>query len=518
MQTLTNILPPGVAQNAEEQKAANWMLICTIGGLIVCGSFTYSIYPPPVNAAALGIMVGLFYYSLHKHDPVSFFIQLFIGNFFIFGNKFGGNYNIAAFAAIMFYTAINGKIPFLRSSVLDNAVKTAMIIWGVFDLLSVTGGNLFPLAIELQNFFAFFMLLFAFYSMSRVPFSDNDFYKFVVSISLFFGYEFLVAFNQKYELYDSPFPFFPKTNDSIEYDMGIVRSSSTLNNFEAFAEFCMSIISMLIPGILSGSSLKKNRYYYYLSIGTVLVAALSIVLSGTRSSILLLPFAFATVCLMLGRRLKAKLIIVLVSGVLGLFAVNSVYKFMDFSVFEERSEDMDMEHLTFEKLLSGEGMNRGGLFPYAMEQVKKIGIIGRGYCVSPAEYRAVHFKKGDMDDGIADYHNLYMSTYVLFGAVGFFSMMFIFAYSLASGWLTYWKLRHENHFLVDLLLGCNVLFFYLMINQFKIQFIRDINYFTIIMLLLAFYILLTYRLKHSELVTENIDEENKQVKIHSNSL
>ena len=503
MQSLTNTVSATMAKSTAENKTSDWHLFFTVGALILCGSFTYSIYPPPVNAAALAMMTGLFYFSLHKHDPVSFFIQLFIGNFFAWGNKYGGNYNITAFAAIVFYTAINGQISFLRSSILDKSIKTALFIWCVFDLLSIIGGNLFPLSVELQSFFAFCIMLFSVSFVSRIDFTENDIYKFVVAISIFFGYEFLVAFNQKYELINSPFPFFPKTDNTIEFELDIVRSVSTLNNFEAFGEWCISIIALLLPGILSGSFLKKNVLFYYFSIATVLMAILCMVFSGTRSSMLLLPLVVISAFIMLGKRLKTKIVVWMVVGVTGLFFLNTAFKFIDFNVLTERSEaSVDLDHLTLISILNGDQMNRGGLFPYAMKQVEKTNIIGRGYFVSPDEYRAVHFKKGDMDDNIADYHNLYMSSYVVWGAIGFLCMMYLFFRSLVVGWKTYWTIRKKNYFTTDLLLGCNLLFLFLMINQFKIQLIRDINYFTIIMLMLAFYISLTWQLRQTALVKD----------------
>ncbi len=503
MQSLTNILPANIATATEEQKTSNWQLFIIIGALILCGSFTYSIYPAPVNAAALLIMAGLFYFSLHKNDPVSFFIQLFIGNFFPWGDKFGGNYNLAAFAAIVFYSAINGKMAFLKSSVFDKSIKSALFVWCIFDLLSVTGGNLFPLVVEMKNFAAFCIMLFSFYFVSRIEFTENDIYKFVIAISIFWGYEFLVAINQKYEFFNSPFPFFPVTNETIEFELNIVRSGSTLNNFEAFAEWCVSLIALLLPGILSGSFLKKNRFFYYFSIVTVLLAALSMVFSGTRSSVLLLPFILISAFILLGKRVKTKIIVYFITMIIGLFLLNNAFKIVDFNVFSERTEaTVDFDHLTLESILNGDQMNRGGLFPYAMKQVEKTNIIGRGYFVSPDEYRLAHFKKGEMDDGIADYHNLYMSSYVMWGAIGFFCMMYLFFYSLWIGWKTYWAIRKKNYFTTDLLLGCNLLFLFLMINQFKIQFIRDINYFTIIMLMLSFYISLTWQLRKIALVKD----------------
>ncbi len=493
MQSLAHTLPANTKE-VTQKASFDWLLIATTVALILCGSFTYSLYPAPVNAAALGLMVGLFYYALQREDPVSFFIQLFIGNFFIFGNKLGGNYNLAAFSSIVFYTAINGKILFLRQSVYDNAIKTAMLIWCVFEMLGVMGGNTFALPIEIQNVFSFFMLVYLFYFVSRIAFTSDDFYKILITFSIFFWYEFVVALNQKYEFYYSTIPFFPSIDKTVDFDMDIVRSGSTLNNFEAYAELCTSLISLLLPGILSGGWLKKSKLFYYFSILTIIVAVVSIVLSATRSSLFLLPIAVAGSCFLLGRRLKAKLIIGFAIALGVLFALNVSLKIVDFSVFEERNETMD--NVSVETMVNGDAMNRGGLFPYAFKQMENTGVIGRGYFASPEEYRDVQFRKGEME-GIADYHNLYMASYVMWGAIGFIAMMFLFFYSLYQGWRTYWSMRKEQTFTTDLLLGFNLLFLILMINQFKIQFIRDVNYFMLILLFLSLYISLTHFVKQS---------------------
>ncbi len=190
----------------------------------------------------------------------------------------------------------------------------------------------------------------------------------------------------------------------------------------------------------------------------------------------------------------------IITVITGLFMLNTEYKFVDFSVFQERSEGMDFEHMTLDKLLSGEEMNRGGVFAYAIKQVKKSnGIIGRGYFVSGEEYRLAQFDKSEMVDGIADYHNLYMSSYVLWGGIGVACMLYLFFYAIINGFLLYWKLRREDKFMIDLLLGFTILFAFMLVNQFKIQFIRNINYFTIVLLMLSFYIFITWLIKQTML-------------------
>ncbi len=502
MELLSNTVSERLTNKAED-KINYWQLPVSVAALILCGSFTYSIYPPPVNAAALVLMTSLFYFSLQKHDVSSFFIQLIIGNFFTWGDKWGGNYNLSASAAIIIYTAINGKMGFLRKSVLDKTVKTAVLVWCIFDFLSATGGNTFPITVGLANFCAFSMMLSLFYFTSRIQFTENDFYRIVFALCVFLSYEFVVACNQKYGLINSPFPFFPNIKEEVDFELGIVRSASTLDNFEAFAEWCVSLTALLLPGILSGSFIRKDRFFYYLSILTILLSTICIVFSGTRSSMLLLPLVLISTFILLGKRLKAKVVVYLVVSVIALFLLNNSFKIIDFNVLAERSENtMDFNHMTLMSFLNGEQMNRGGLFPYGMKQVESTNIIGRGYFVTPEEYHLNHFARGAGMDEFADYHNLYMSSYVLWGPIGFICMMFLFFHSIWRGWKTYWQIRRNNHFTTDLLLGCNLLFLFLMINQLKIQFIRNITYFTIIMLMLAFYIALTWHLRKTILKEE----------------
>ncbi|HUR11223.1 MAG TPA: hypothetical protein VM012_07630, partial [Flavitalea sp.] len=76
---------------------------------------------------------------------------------------------------------------------------------------------------------------------------------------------------------------------------------------------------------------------------------------------------------------------------------------------------------------------------------------------------------------------------VIWGYGGALVFVLIFIASLTKGIRSYKRNRGAPPAYRDLLLGFNLLFFLFLINQLKIQFIREINYFMLILILLAIY-------------------------------
>lgn len=471
---------------------SDWMLFGSLAISIVLGSFTYSIYPLPVNIVALLALIGLFYYWLDRGDLTAFFIQLLIGDFFIFGAKYGGNYNLAAILSILFYNLSHGSIKHIGRSSLSSFLMLVLTVWWLVQVLSVFAGNDFEIVSKIQGVFVFSMLVYLFYFISKLPVDEKSIMRVIKALALFFFYLFLVALNQRYEIINWNMPFFPLNEESVDYDLGIVRSGSTLNNFESYAEYCVSYTAILLPSVFSGSLYTNSKKVYYLVLLTLIISIIAIVFTATRSSILLLPFSFIGALIMLGKRAKFYLILKSVGIIAILFLSNYFLEIIDISVFVERSSDINLKSLDLNSIISGEEMNRGSVFEYAKEQIAKSnGILGRGYFSSPEEYRAVHFPVDNIGDGIADYHNIFFSSYVLWGSIGLLCLLILFLSSIFKGLKVYWKFRLKNSFLVDLVLGFSIMFSLLLINQFKIQFIRDLNYFSIIMMLLAFFIAVT---------------------------
>ncbi|WP_169739268.1 O-antigen ligase family protein [Dyadobacter crusticola] len=413
----------------------------------------------------------------------------------MFGYENGGIYNMAASLSLITYLAFFKNSFSAPSSVgaMLISLLAALLIIQFISLLNNNAGTQTKLAAAL----IFTNLLFLFFFASKIQLSYPDLKRFIEVVGIFFFYSFVVSINQKYELFASPFEFFPSLSAAEEYEMGILRSTGVLNNFEFYAEYSISLIALVLPAVLSGSSKAYGQKFYYFCFAIIFIGVLSIIFSGTRSSVLLLPAVTLLTSVLLNKRLKIKVLLygaVLASA----FAiVNASAGWIDFDVFSKRSENVDLKNLTLEKILSGEEINRGGIFAYG---IKKAGeshlLFGEGYFTNRSQYIKVHFDKTG-DDIIPDYHNLYMSVIVIWGYLGGIIFLSLFIISLVRGYQLYFRVRQYNLFAIDILLGFNLLFTFLLINQFKIQFIRDANYFLLTLLFLVIYNAVITLLKNS---------------------
>ena len=145
----------------------------------------------------------------------------------------------------------------MGTSALSKPLLGVLFFWWLMQVLSVVAGNDFAPALKINAIWSFSLLIYLFYFVSKISIDGQRVEKIIKALTLFFFYLFLVAFNQKYRFINREFPFFPLSDENTEYELGIVRASSTLNNFEAYAEYCVSFIALLFPAVLSGTLYKK---------------------------------------------------------------------------------------------------------------------------------------------------------------------------------------------------------------------------------------------------------------------
>jgi O-antigen ligase len=460
-------------------------LLAKIVIMMVFGQFTFSIYSIALVLPAAVMIAGLFFVSLYREHYFSFLMQLFICNHFMFGYESGGIYNaLASFALIAYLIFYPGRFQPVSSG--GKLIGILLPALAVIQVLSVLN-NESAFSAKLGALFVFGNILFLFYYTTKIRISADDYISFVKITCLFTLYSFCAALNQKFTFFQSPFFFFPSLDPEAEYEYGIPRSIGTLSNFEFYAEYSLGLIALLTPAILSGSASRYNSRLSYLLGLVVFVNMLAIILSGTRSSMLLLPMLILLICFALRRRLSFKIVFSSVSFLAIFLILNLNFKFIDLDVFSKRSQGVDMKKLTFAKIISGEEMNRGSIFAYGIKKAGQSALLyGEGYFSKRSEYVKVHFDN-EGTDAIPDYHNLYMSAIVIWGYLGAILFVSIFIVAVIRAIKLYRRIAHMNHFLIDLLLGFTFLFVFLLINQFKIEFIRDTNYFMLILILLAVY-------------------------------
>lgn len=475
-----------IVNGSNRSKISGFFFIVSL--IILVGSGTYSMYPVWINVVCVVFLIFLFYVLLETNLTGTFFSCLFIGNLFIFGNEFGGVYNLAAFMALAIYFMLHRTSRFDNVTIHPAAVQYGIIVLFVAHLVSVIFGNSFDWLSQLRAVVTFGAVLLVFYECSKIGTLQMKLADFVFMLCLSFLYLFFVSFNQKFEIIAIDFPFFPMISSEIEVKLGMVRIGSTLHNFESYAEFSFSVIALLIPGLLSGTLFKFKKSLFVICLITVFAAFVAIVWSGTRSSMILLPVLIVLVLIIMRGRIKRSVFVFLLLMFGSLFILNTHYDLVDFSAFLARSETLSIKDFSFMKIATGEEINRGPVFSYAIDQVVNAnGVVGKGYFMTSDHYRQVHFESEVLEEGVADFHNLYMSSYVLWGLAGLVGIMIIFISPLIVGWRIYRRSARNADFKIDIILGFVLMFAFFIVNQLKIQFIRDINYVMLMFLLLSYF-------------------------------
>ena len=482
MQAEFTILPLAVISPTKETAVR---ILFKSALLILLGTITVYGLHPLIKASALTCMIALFFMTLRTRQYFTFLMLLFVGSHFVYINQIGGLFNLSAIIALLLLLVFDPSGIRLHRSSFPTSIKVLLALLCVFQLLSVTGGNDFSSLTRILGLFVFATLVILFYFSSKVELTDHHIREFLIVIAMISLYMFIVSINQKYIFIPYNLPFIPLYDQEAQFEYDITRSSGTLLNFEAYAEYCLSVIALIIPGLLTGSLKRFGSRLYWLLTGTVLISMMAIVLSGTRSSMLLLV-VLAGLAVFFTRKIRRGTIMLFLLLLSAGYGVNSYFNIVDLDVFRKRSEEINLNSLTLAKIMRGEDINRAETFSLATDEIeKKGGLIGGGYYSSVDDYRLVHF--GSNDSGYADFHNLYLSSIVIWGYVGAAAFILLLIFSLVRGIKSYSKSKHAPRVHQDLLLGFNFLFFLFLINQLKIQFIREVNYFMLILILLAIY-------------------------------
>ena len=476
-----------------DSKKALLLIVAKLLLVMALGSFCLAVYSPIINIIALGGIVLIFLTLLANEDYFAFVIILFFSNHYVFGNDKGGLFNLAALLAMMGYNWFWKKAPLFKGKSTFGKVITFLLIvliyCQMFGLLNNSRAETFSKLTSMCIFVALTVLLF---QISKIKVREQDFIRFFQVLFIFTAFNLVVSLNQKFGFIPIQLALIPTWERDAEFQYDIFRCTGTFFNFEAYAEYSLSMIILLLPGILSGSFKKIGTWFYSLAIGIIMMSVFAIVLSVTRSSFFLLPVAvFFIIIGQIGRIKVGSLIPFLGVIVLGA-ALNTVYPIIDFSTFINRSKEMQINKLS--DITSGSEINRGEIFDFAFKKIARTkGVVGEGYFTNQPDYSTVHFDTPH--PVIGDYHNLYLGMVVFWGYAGAVSFTLLFVVTLFFGFTTYRKYKDlASPFKLDLLLGFNILFVFFLINQFKIIFLRESNYAVMIFILLIMFNSLIYEI------------------------
>ncbi|PWU05181.1 MAG: hypothetical protein C5B52_00110 [Bacteroidetes bacterium] len=508
----TPILPQSIEQDIPVLRKTESipLILVKLAISFILGNFCLKLYPVPVNVAAFaGIFIMLFD-SLRRKDGFSFLVQVFFLNHFITGNEFGGVFNLAAVFAIVMSEVVYGKRGAFGVSSLNNATKIFLGILLLCQFVAMIGGDKFGMSQRALGFIIFTALVTLVYFLSKVSFELEDYKRLFYLLFIFSLFILYVSFNQRLNFSGSN--FLPNYNADADFEFDFIRSGGTFLNYEAYGEYSLSMMVLVIPGLISGSFWKEDVKLFFACVGIFAISLVGVILSGTRSSFFLLPLAVVFILFWLGRRMQPLLLLLFAAFTISAYYVNQQYQLIDLNIFEERSANMDLQHLTFGDLLSGSQMNRGDIFGYAFNKIGQSGgLVGEGYYTKVEAYKMTHFDSATYP--IIDYHNFYLSSIVLWGFAGAIAFVAIFILTIISGISLYAKSSIVRGFHTDLLLGFNTVFIFFMINQYKIQFIRECNYMIVILTMLLIYKSLIKTVRQEKQIAEEEAMEDSLINL-----
>ncbi|MFA6085491.1 MAG: O-antigen ligase family protein [Mucilaginibacter sp.] len=412
-------------------------------------------------------------------------LQLLACNHFTYGSQVGGIFILGGgLSLILYFFTPKIKDYSLPSSTLGRNIIIILISLFIIQCLCVFVGEAhFEIIPKIIATYCFFFMLLLVYLFSKISLTTYDIKRLIICIFICASYMLLVSINQKYSFIPGN-ALLPSYRENATFELGVFRSSGTLLNFEAYGEYSLSIIALLLPGILSGSIRKLGKGVHFAAILTILISLIAIALSGTRSSILLLPLIIVLITLNYWKKIKLYYIIAPIVSLLIFLAINPP-SFLNANIFK-RKASFKIEDVSLEKILNGQETNRAVVYEYGFYKIsKKSTLIGEGYYPTRNEYHAVHFDNTKFT--YPDYHNLYLSLMVIWGPVGMALLLITIFYSIIKGIWVYKQSKAKFSIVTDLLFGFNLFFFFLMLNQYKIQFVRNVNYFFIILIFLALY-------------------------------
>ena len=177
----------------------------------------------------------------------------------------------------------------------------------------------------------------------------------------------------------------------------------------------------------------------------------------------------------------------LIGIIIAVILLLSFGSYIGLDLLLERIGTIDFSHINANNVANGEETSRGFTYQTGFKRLlERDWVLGYGFGVGN-HYSMAFF--GNTDQEIRDYHNLYLSLPIMFGWVGGFVFLFIFINTIYKLILSYYSNKKESY--SNNLIGFIFTWIIFLINEYKIQAIREPNYFMLIWiwLIITIYII-----------------------------
>lgn len=402
--------------------------ILFIIGIVLANFTTKTNYSLLVVWLGSTVFLGLFslYFFINRKDTPYFLLFLVIGSHFTFATDLGGLFNILAvfILSIKFFTerdvfiSVSKRLPWL--------VHMFFFCLIVFNLMSTFLNNTSALHYKLLGLLSFLgCILIFFYATEMRKVNTAFVLKVGVTLAML---NTIAAINQRFLGISINSLILPLVYQGEDFVMS-ANSSGTIGSSALFGELSLLIFVFLIYYRFLSANLPIGNLRL-VNIGIVL-SILNVVLSNSRSVVIIAVTSIAFLIFILIKKNKLKYLIKLSVGMLMIVIIGSWAGLFNYII--EKLSLVDLQSLSFSGIFSGEDINRGIIFDFAIKRLtENPWFLGHGYGVHGSN--AFAWSGGYVpglhpgESKFSDIHSLYLGLPMLFGWVGAICYLSIFLY------------------------------------------------------------------------------------------
>jgi hypothetical protein len=400
-------------------------------------------------------------------DHIYFSLLIFIvAHFTTYMNNQGGLWLILFF----FTFVINYKKFEIKLKNQNKIQRIFLIILIVSNLAGLMFKNPMSILIKAQSFIVFITLICTYLYFSNLKLTNSHLKSLLLVWASLIILCFIVALNQKYLFIVSPQnAFLPvRTNDEfVAYSTN--RASSIINDYELFAEFSVLSLIIFLSYYFSNNDYNINKRFNLI---IILLCLLNILLSGTRSAIMISILAVIIIMmkLMLTRKVRHMLSLlglIIIVVIFSLFLGNKI----GLDVITERFNEIDK--ISSKGIVSGDDLNRNTVYSLGYSRIENgTWWLGYGYGIVESN-RNAWFTNPKFE--YPDYHSLYLSLPMIFGWLGSFAFILLILSTMVKLITEHIK-RNLNSSHNSIIFGFGLLLFAFLIHEYKISILREVNY------------------------------------------
>jgi hypothetical protein len=447
---------------------------------------------PAVGAVGFILVAGVLSYVLFsRNDTYGFVLIIYVCSHFTFAINQGGLFNLMTLgmlAALWLVKPPRERIS--RRDWLMTGLVVVLVLWNVLGWLFKSPVLMLPRALGAAAFLGFIIMFLVVRNLEITRERARLF--FIVTFWLLL-YQIIVSLNQRYMVVNWNTPLLGHYAEGAGLTTyASTNAKGTLRHTELFGEYGVLLLALLIP-MLSSSSMERELRLSSNLIVTMIFACLAVImLTSSRSAAILavlviigyylfLPTGMVKAVDKFGRQFK----MVLTVG--SLVALIGVY--IGWTNLTEDIGELSQFTFTVDSVVSGESLNRGGMFVWAWDRLMtESWFLGHGHGTFYANLWAWFGADPatSLTKTAQGLHNLYLGLPMLYGWVGSIAFLWMVLLTLYRSISSAFKNMSKKGFLIVLNVGFCVFWCVFLIDEYKISILRSASYHMLFWIWLGF--------------------------------